>query len=109
MPVFHSGTIHAEFHSSVESALVKRDNIRHPLGPRSSFPTTARSDISPQITSVLDARATTSSSMSTSTQSNTRYMAHSISMVVSGHENPSVPPASNIAEHTLALGGRQDD
>jgi len=110
IPVIHSGTIHAEFHSSEEPALMKRDNIRHPLGPRASFLTTARSDLSPHITSVLDARATMSSSLSTpSTQTNTRDMAHSVSMVVSSHEYSLVPPASDIDEHTSALGGRQGD
>jgi len=110
IPVIHSGTIHAELHSSVEPALMKRNTIRHPLGPPSAFLTTVRSDLSPHITSVLDARATMSSSPSTpSTQGNTRDMVHSISMVVSGHEHSSVPPASDIAEHTSALGGHQDD
>jgi len=107
MPVFHSGTIHEEFHPSLESALVERDNIQHPLG---SHLTTAGSDISPQITSVVDAHATTSSSLSIpSTQSNTRDITYSISMELSGHENPPVPPTPNIAENTSALGDHQDD
>ena len=109
IPVFHSGTIHAEFHSSVDSALVQRDNIWHPLGSPSSFLTTAHSGLSLQIASVLDAHTTMRSSPSTpSMQSNTRDIAHSISMVVSGHENPSVPPTPTIAGHTSPLGGHQD-
>lgn len=110
MPVFHSGTVHEEFHSSVESALVQRDNIQHPLGLPSSFLTTVRSDVSPQITSVVDTHAAVGSSLSTpGTQSNTRDMAHSISMVVSGHENLSVPSTPNIAESTSTLGSHRDD
>ena len=107
IPVVHSSTIHEEFHSSVESALVERDNIQHPLG---SHPTAAGSDISPQITSVVDAHATTSSSLGVpSTQSNTRDITYSISMQVSGHESPPVPSAPDISEHTSAPGDHQDD
>ena len=105
MPVIHGSTIHEEFHSSVESALMEHDNIQHHLG---SHPTTAGSNISPQITSVVDAPATMSSSLP-STQSNIRDIAYSISFEVSAHENPPVPSTPNIVEHTSAPGEHQDD
>jgi len=44
IPVFHSGTTHEEFHSSVESAHVQRDNIQQPLGSPSSSLTPPRSE-----------------------------------------------------------------
>ena len=73
-------------------------------------PTAAGSDISPEITSVVDAHATTSSSLGVpSTQSNTRDITYSISMEAVGHENPAVPSTPDIAEDTSALGDRQDD
>ena len=107
MPIFHSGTIHEEFDSSLESALMERHNIQHPSGSRL---TTAGSDNSPQITSVVDAHATMISSLSiSSTQSNTRDITYSISMEAVGHENSPEPSTPDIAEHTSALGDRQDD
>jgi hypothetical protein len=86
---------------------MERDNIEHPSGSRL---TTADSDISPQITSVVDAHATMISGLSTSsTQSNTRDITYSISMEAVSHENPPAPSTPDIAEHTSALGDRQDD
>ena len=108
-PVSQTITIHEEFHSSIESRLVQRDNIHQPLGSLSSSLTTARSDISPQITSVVDAHAAMRSGPSgLSTQSNTGDMAHSISTEVSARETPSVPSTPNIVERTSAPHGHQD-
>ena len=88
---------------------MQRDNIRQPLGSTSSSLSTARTHISPQITSVADAHATMSGGPSAlSTQSNTHDMAISISTEVSGRETPSVPSTPNIIEHTSALQGHQD-
>jgi hypothetical protein len=107
MSVFHSGTIPEKFGPSLEPALTEHDNIPHPLG--SHLPTIT-SDISPQITTVVDAHATVSSSLSIPRiPINTRDITHPVSMEVSDYENPSVPLGSNIAEHTSALGDHQDD
>jgi hypothetical protein len=84
---------------------MERDNIRHTSGSRL---TTADSDISPQITSVVDATMISSLGIS-NTQSNTRDITYSISMEAVGHENPAVPSTPDIAEDTSALGDRQDD
>jgi hypothetical protein len=107
IPIFHSGTTHEEFDSSLESALMERDNIQLTSGSRL---TTAGSDISPQITPVVDAHATMISNLGISnTQSNTRDITYSISIEAVGHENPAAPSTPDIAEDTSALGGRQDD
>jgi hypothetical protein len=60
-PALHSSAIPAELSSSVESASIQFCHVSHPLGsPPSSLLSPTHSDVTPQMTSVIDTNISTS-------------------------------------------------
>jgi hypothetical protein len=58
-PALRDIIIPAELSSSIESAPVQPNHVSHPSEPPSSSLATSRSDVTPQVTFVLDASTTT--------------------------------------------------
>lgn len=107
-PAVHSVVTPAEPSSSVESDLVQPAHISHPLGSLHSSLPTDHSDISSQITLVLDPPITTSSS-SPSTRGNTNSTPHSVPMEVSRREKEPLSLNPDVPEHPSTFGDHKHD
>ena len=109
-PAIRSSLVPVEFPSSVESPLVRPDQISHPLGSLSSSLTPAHSGILPKITLVPDAHVTTR--MGTlSMEGDIRNVGPNFPMEAfgHGHDDRSVLSTSGVVEHTSTPGGNWRD